>query len=125
MQMDFANGLHSLFASPGRDVALVHHHGHAADGRAENDRHADKTALGKDDIRLQLADDPDALERTCDDAERIGEILPVEIAAQLAGADRSDRSRPGIGSISERSMPFLCADVVDIPALVEQMGMSA
>lgn len=46
----FCKRLAQLVCQPRRDVALVHHHGHAADGRAENDRHADKTALGKDDI---------------------------------------------------------------------------
>ena len=117
----FGERLAQLVGQPRRDIAFVHHHRHAADGRAEDDRNADKAALGEHDIRLQPADDADALERARDDAEGIGEVFPIEIAAQLAGADRV------IGYALHRLNQcaldaVLCADIVNIPALLEQMG---
>ena len=53
----------------------------------QNHRHGDKAALGKYHIRLIAAQQPQSLGVSLQYPEGVGEILNIQIAAQLAGRD--------------------------------------
>ena len=53
--------------------------------RAEHDRHGDESALAEANVRFNFAHEVRGLERPRGDAEGVSEILPVEVAAELAG----------------------------------------
>ncbi len=67
-------GLRSLsWARTGIPQPGGHHH-----------RHRHKAALGKNDVRLDLSQQMKGLEGPGDHPERVSQVLPVKIAAQLA-----------------------------------------
>ena len=91
-------------------------HRHAGDGRAVHHGHGHKAALGKDDVRVNLPNQRRRLERACDDAEGIGEIAHVEIAAQLAALD--DMIGHAVNRLDQTALDAVFGpDVVDFPAL--------
>ena len=65
-------------------VTFVGEHGDTADPAADDHRHRYKAPLAEADIGLDLSDQADALDGTPYDPKRVCQVLPVEIAAQLA-----------------------------------------
>lgn len=99
----------------------MNEHGDAVQRRTVDDGHAHETALGEHDVRAQSAQEALGLKSAGDDAERIGEVFHVEVAAQFAALYRViGDARKGF---YERALDaFLCADVVNIPAFLLQEG---
>ena len=105
----------------GGHIGLVDQHRHAGQARAVDHRHGDEATLGEDDVRLDLSDQRGRLEGPLDHAERIGEVLHVEVPPQLAAFDHV------IGDAGQRldQTPLDAvgrADIVDLPALFFQTG---
>ncbi len=114
-------GRAELVGQAGGQVGLMAHHRDAVQPRAEHHRHGHKAALGEAHIGLDLAHQTGGLHRTREDAEGVGEVLPVEIATQLAGFDRVIGQAVDGGELLRLHALFR-ADVVDLIALFQQMG---
>ena len=85
-----------------------------------HDRHGNKPALGEHNVRLQPVQDPARLGKASDHPGRIGEILPVEIPAQLARRDAVVRNSLGLDQVLLD--PLVGADVMDLIATFTQLA---
>ena len=98
----------------------MHDDGHAAQRAAEHDGHADKTALGEDDVGLELADDAKGLHGASDYPERVGEVAQIKVTAQFAGLHSVIGHT--VHRLDERAFDaVLGADVVDLPSIFQQV----
>ena len=83
----FGKARADLIGQAGGEIAFMAQHGHAVQPCAHNHRHGYEPALGEAHVGLEPAHQVRALERAGNHAEGIGEVLPVKVAAQLAGFD--------------------------------------
>ena len=71
----------------GCHIRLVDHGGNAEALCGAHHGHGDIAALRKDEVRLKVAQNGLCLAVTLQHAEGVGEVLPVEIAAQFSGGN--------------------------------------
>ena len=88
--------------------------------RTEHDRNSDESALAEANIRFNFAHEVRGLERPRGDAEGVSEILPVEVAAELAGLHPVVDDTGDIAELLGFHAVFR-ADVVDFVARGEEV----
>ena len=88
--------------------------------RTEHDRHGDESALAETNVRFNFAHEVRGLERPRGDAEGVSEILPVEVATELAGLDAVVDDAGDIAELLGFHAVFR-ADVVDFVAGGEEV----
>ena len=88
--------------------------------RRQNHGNGHKTALGEDDVGLELADDAKGLHGASDHPERIGEVAQIKVTAQFAGLHSVIGHT--VHRLDERALDaVLGADVVDLPPFFQQV----
>ena len=84
----FSEGLAKLVGKAGSQVTFVAEDGHMMHPCAEDHRHSHEAALAEYHVRLNFPDDVGGLKGSGNDPERVGEVLPGKITAQLAALHR-------------------------------------